>query len=38
LLAVKEDNWLKKKKLEEGRPTEVTPRYSVRKDDNDIPF
>ena len=38
LLAVKEDNWLKKKKLEEGRPTEVAPRYSVRKDDNDIPF
>ena len=38
LLAVKEDNWLKKKKLEEGRPVEVTPRYNVRKDDNDIPF
>ena len=38
LLAVKEDNWLKKKKLEEGRPTEVQPKYSIRKDDNDIPF
>jgi hypothetical protein len=38
LLAVKEDNWLKKKKLEEGRPTEVEPKYSIRKDDNDIPF
>ena len=38
LLAVKEDNWLKKKKLEEGRPTEVAPRYTQRRDDNDIPF
>ena len=38
LLAVKEDNWLKKKKMEEGRPTEVEPRYSIRKDDNEIPF
>ena len=39
LLAVKEDNWLKKKKLEEGRPTEVKPAYAKYKDDdNSIPF
>jgi hypothetical protein len=39
LLAVKEDNWLKKKKLEEGRPQEVKPGYAKRRDDSeDVPF
>ena len=39
MLAVKEDNWLKKKKLEEGRPTEVKPAYAKYRDDSsDVPF
>ena len=38
LLSLKEDNYFKKKNLEEGRPTEVRPAYAKRRDDDDVPF
>ena len=43
MFSVREDNWLKKKKLEEQQPREVTPGYAKNKvkysdDDNSIPF
>jgi hypothetical protein len=44
LLAIKEDNWLKRKKLEENAPTEVEPAYrravppKRQTDDDDVPF
>jgi len=43
MFSVREDNWLKKKKLEEQQPKEVTPGYARNKvkygdDDNSIPF
>lgn len=43
LLALKEDNWSKKKKLEERQDKEVSPGYERkvsyrRADDDDVPF
>ena len=45
MFSMREDNWLKKKKLEAGQPTEVTPRYARKNTynhnsdpDGDIPF
>jgi hypothetical protein len=45
MFSVREDNWLKKKKLEEQQPREVTPGYAKKpntfnrsRDDNDVPF
>jgi len=44
MFSVREDNWLKKKKLEEQQPREVTPGYAKPKkttwedDDNAVPF
>ena len=45
LLAIKEDNWLKRKKMEENAPVEVQPAYRramppKRQDDDDdsVPF
>jgi hypothetical protein len=43
MLSAREDNWLKKKKLEEGQPREVTPAYAKPKkfshdSDPDVPF
>ena len=45
LLAIKEDNWLKRKKMEENAPTEVQPAYRRAippkrqdDDDSDVPF
>ena len=44
MFSVREDNWLKKKKLEEQQPREVTPGYakpkkaSYGRDENEIPF
>ena len=39
LLALKEDNYFKKKNMEEGKPTEVRPSYTrSRRDDDDVPF
>ena len=45
LLAIKEDNWLKRKKAEENAPIEVQPAYRRATppkrqddDDSDVPF
>ena len=43
MFSVREDNWLKKKKLEEQQPKEVTPGYAKPRkfshdSDPDIPF
>ena len=45
LLAIKEDNWLKRKKMEENAPVEVQPAYRRAMppkrqddDDSDVPF
>jgi hypothetical protein len=44
LLSIKEDNWLKRKKLEQDAPVEVTPAYRRapprrgQDDDSDLPF
>jgi len=43
MFSVREDNWLKKKRLEDQQPKEVTPGYARNKvkygdDDNSIPF
>jgi len=41
LLALKEDNWSKKKREEERQDKEVTPNYArktYRNDDQDVPF
>ena len=44
MFSAREDNWLKKKKLEEQQPREVTPGYakpkkaSYGRDENEIPF
>ena len=41
LLALKEDNWSKKKREEERQDKEVTPSYarkSYPRDDSDVPF
>jgi hypothetical protein len=41
LLALKEDNWSKKKREEERQDKEVTPSYArkpPRNDDQDVPF
>jgi hypothetical protein len=41
LLALKEDNWSKKKREEERGDKEVVPSYNrrpARNDDEDVPF
>ena len=43
LLSIKEDNWLKRKKMEENAPVEVEPGYRRppprrQDDDSDLPF
>ena len=44
MFSAREDNWLKKKKLEDQQPREVTPGYakpkkaSYGRDENEIPF
>ena len=44
LLSIKEDNWLKRKKMEENAPVEVEPTYRRaqprrgQEDDSDLPF
>jgi hypothetical protein len=40
LLALKEDNWSKKKREEERQDKEVTPSYARKtyRDDSDVPF
>ena len=44
LLSIKEDNWLKRKKMEENAPVEVEPGYRRQPprrgqdDDSDLPF
>jgi hypothetical protein len=44
MFSAREDNWKKKKQLEQSQPTEVTPAYAKPKNtynrsrDEDVPF